>query len=399
MKKANLIEIIFLCCLLVLSGCGRNEATVLNMEESKCEKNVTIYIKENVHLQQYEPYAGVYLGAYVNKDPNIRGDIRKFDSLTGATNLFRVFQYDPEERLQGHDILRCIADKKIPYIKVYLQSTNDLTPIYRLAMDLKSTYQIPVFIELFPVGEHLDNSEAYKKAYENGYKVIHDYIKQAVVVWSISDRKAYECMLYYPGDRFVDWVGMNIYIPRYQLGETYIYEGEKAIDFFYKNFQARKPVLISGLAISHYSRVDHTYTIYDTKQKLNYFYDKVLNDYPRIKGVLYADMDMSMARENGKEDYTLTGQPDLTEEMQKLTKSLNVLTTLEEEVNDKAEVYMRYDINGTFFKNQLYIPASYMRTLFKKVPLSKLTPVEDLNGERFYAFRDITTYYKCYYKK
>ncbi|WP_054739138.1 glycosyl hydrolase [Cellulosilyticum ruminicola] len=369
------------------------------MEENKYEKNVTIYIKENVHLQQYEPCTGVYLGADVNKDPNIKGDIRKFDNLTGTGNIFRVFQYDHEERLQGKDILRCIATKKIPYIKVYLQSTDDLTPIYRLAMDLKSTYQIPVFIELFPVSEHMNNPEAYKKAYENGYKVIHDYIKQAVVVWSISDSKAYECMLYYPGDKLADWVGMNIYIPRYKFGETYLYEGEKEIDFFYKNFQARKPVLISGLAISHYSRVDHTYTIYDTKQKLDYFYNKVLKGYPRIKGILYVDMDMSVVRANGKEDYTLTGQPDLTEEMQKLAKELNVLTMLEEEVSDKNEIYMRYDIEGTFFKNQLYIPADCMKTLFRKVPLSKLTPIENLNGERFYAFRDITTYYKCYYQK
>lgn len=399
MKRANLIGIIFLCCILVLSGCTQKDATVLNMEESKREKEVKIYIKEEINLATYEPSQGVYLGAYVSDDPNISGDIHKFDALVGATNAFKVFQYDPEERLESKEILRCIAAKKTPYIKVYFQSEDDLTPIYRLAMDLKNAYQIPVFIELFPVSASMDHPEAYKKTYEKAYKAIHEYIKDAVVVWSISDSKAYECMLYYPGDRLVDWVGMNIYIPRYKLGEPYVYEGENAIDFFYKSFQSSKPILISGLAISHFSRVDHTYTIYDAKQKLKFFYGDLLKTYPRIKGILYADMDMGEVRLNGKEDYTLTGQPDLTETMQKLTRELNVLETLEEEVKSKAEGYMRYDITGTFFKNQLYIPTTYMKTLFKKVPTSKLTPIEDLNGEKFYAFKDITNYYKCYYEK
>ena len=85
--------------------------------------------------------------------------------------------------------------------------------------------------------------------------------------------------------------------------------------------------------------------------------------------------------------------------MKQLTGALNVIGTLQQEADIKNESYMRYDLTGTFFKNQLYIPSRYMKTIFKKVPLSKLTPIEDINGEKFYAFKDITNYYNCYYKK
>lgn len=399
MKRANLIGIIFLCCTCMLGGCTQKDTTVSNIEASKKEKDVTIYIKDSINLAAYEPLKGVYLGADVSADQNIGRDIRRFDNLIGATNAFKIFQYNPEERIANKEILKCIAQKKTPYIKVYFKSEGDLTPIYRLAMDLKSAYHIPVFIELFPVSSTMGSPEAYKETYERAYNVIKEYIENAVVVWSISDSKAYESMFYYPGNRYVDWVGINIYIPRYKSGEAYVYDGKEAIDFFYKNFQYSKPMLISGLAISHFSRVDHTYTIYDAKQKLDYFYDDLLKNYPRIKGILYVDMDMAEVRENGKEDYTLTDQPDLTDEMKQLTGALNVIGTLQQEADIKNESYMRYDLTGTFFKNQLYIPSRYMKTIFKKVPLSKLTPIEDINGEKFYAFKDITNYYNCYYKK
>ncbi len=399
MKQANLIGIIFLCCTFILSGCMKNDTTVSNTEITKKERDVTIYIKESIHLGTYEPLKGVYLGAYVKEDRNINGDIRKFDTLIGANNIFNVFQYDPEERIESREILKCIAQSKTPYIKVYFKSEGDLTPVYRLAMDLKNAYQTPVFIELFPVNSNISNPRSYKETYEKAYKVIREYIKDAVIVWSITDDKAYESMFYYPGHRYVDWVGLNIYIPRYKSGEAYVYDGEEAIDFFYKSFQSSKPMLVSGLAISHFSRMDHTYTIYDTQQKLVYFYDDLLKKYPRIKGILYADIDMGEVRVNGKEDYTLTGQPKLADTMQQLTSTLNIINTLQQENDTKNEGYLCYDITGTFFKNQLYIPSVYMKTLFKKVPLSKITAIEDIKGEKFYAFKDITHYCKCYYKK
>ena len=217
-------------------------------------------------------------------------------------------------------------------------------------------------------------------------------------MWSSSDTRVSESILYYPGDKLVDWVGLNIYIPRFKNGAVYFYEGKEAVDFFYKSFQKCKPMLISGLAISHFSRVDYTYTIYDTTQKLTYFYSKLLSDYPRIKGIIYANIDMGKVKATGKEDYTLTGQQALEKCMKTLTSDLEVLNNLQEEVEQEVQQYMRYDLMGSFFENKLYISERYMKTLFKKIPISQLNYIEDLEGEKFFAFEDIKSYCECYYQ-
>ena len=163
MKKGILIGIIFLC--LILSGCTKEETSVSNIMQTRKEKAITLYIKEDTTLGQYEPRKGVYMGAYVEMDDNIDGDITKFDKIIGSTNLFKVFQYNPKVRLESKDILKCIAKKKIPYIKLYYTSEGDLTAVYRLAMDLKNTYHTAVFIELFPLTDTVDNIQAYQTTY------------------------------------------------------------------------------------------------------------------------------------------------------------------------------------------------------------------------------------------
>lgn len=360
------------------------------------ELPIELYVKNEVTSGKYEPFEGIYTGAYVEKDESVQGDLLIYEDLIGQEQTFKVFNYDATEGISKQDILKCIAQKKTPYIKLILGADYDLTSLYQLIFDLKLSYQTPIFIELYPLTEKNYKVNDYKETYQRAYEILHKYLSDIVVVWSTDETRVSDMALYYPGSSYVDWVGLNVYIPRYKNGEQYVYEGTNQLDYWYKTFQEKKPMMISALAISHFSTVDHAYTLYEAESKLNLFYDEVLLSYPRLKGIIYMNVNMAKISKNGKEDYTLTGESGLYEVVKTLSVPLKINGTLQKETK-KLDCYMRYSIKAALFDSELYIPADYMSSCFKDVPLSKIRHIEDLTGEIYYSYQDIKTYASTYY--
>lgn len=399
LKKLLFIgSLIGTCCLV---GCSERvffeNQTVVIQEEAGREYPIELYVLETIKSGKYEPESGIYTGAYVQKDDNIQGDLLAYESLVGQKQTFKVFTYEPDVGINKQDILRCIAQKKTPYIKLLLGSDYDLTPLYQFIFDMKESYHTPIFIELYPLTEKDYSISMYKETYQRAYEILHKYLNDIVVVWSTDETRAMDMALYYPGNSYVDWAGINIYIPRYKSGERYFYQGTNSLDYWYKSFQNKKPMLISALAISHFSRIDHTYTIEETRDQLSLFYDTVLEAYPRLKGMIYMDVDMAQLSKKGQEDYRLTGQPLLLDTMKNLSLPLNINDTLQVE-SSNTTAYMKYSIMGTLFEEELYISQEYMASCFKNVPLKKIKHVEDLAGEVFYSYEDIQKYCTTYYK-
>lgn len=385
----------------ILVGCSQRlffeDKTVVIEEIEVKEFPIELYVSQEINLGKYEPVHGIYTGAYVDKDVHIQGDLLAYEKLMGQEQTFKVFNYVAEEGITKQEILKCIAQKKTPYIKIILGKDCDLTPLYQLIFDLKLSYHTPVFIELYPLTEKDYSVSRYKETYQRAYEILHKYLSEIVVVWSCDDTRVSDMALYYPGNGYVDWVGLNVYMPRYKQGVHYQYDGLKQLDYWYKSFQEKKPMLISALAISHYSRVDHAYTIQETQDKLSLFYDEILRDYLRIRGVIYMDVDMAKVSSKGKEDYSLTGETKLQDTMRALSLPLKILPSLEESPS-KTECYMKYHVQGALIEGQLYIPQEYMGICFNEVPLRKIKHVEDLSGEIYYAYNDIRQYCTTYYK-
>ncbi len=119
----------------------------------------------------------------------------------------------------------------------------------------------------------------------------------------------------YPGDEYVDWVGMSTYylldssasfMPANQADAYYfrgLYDNPMAkIRSIVEAFGDRKPILISecgfGYAEQDGQNIDHA------KQKLNEFFTYLNMVYPQIKGVLYFDTDF-------ERKYRLSNAPEL----------------------------------------------------------------------------------------
>lgn len=386
---------------LILVGCSEKtilrEETVVQEELIRKELPMELYVLEEMKSGKYEPQEGIYTGAYVEKDEAVHGDLVKYESLVGQNQTFKVFMYNKEKGISKQEILKCIAQKKVPYIKLILSENYDLTSLYQLIFDMKLSYQTPLFIELYPLTERNYEVNQYKETYQRAYEILHKYLSDVTIVWSCDDTRISDMALYDPGRGYMDWMGLNVYIPNYKQGMPYHYDGLSQLDYWYKSYQEKCPLLISALAISHYSHIDHTYTLAEAKSHMNLFYKEILEDYPRMKGILYMDVNMKLVSGKGKEDYSIAGEELLCETMRDLSIPLKVNPYLENEVK-KSECYMKYSVKGMLIGDSLYIPQEYMASCFKDVPLRKLKKVNDLSGEVYYAYEDIKAYCTTYYK-
>lgn len=399
-RKLMLISLI--STLFILTSCqprDMNENNIsASVQEEIREAPIEIYINEEIKAGMYETTNGLYTGAYVEESKDIEGKLEKYEEILGEEQTFRVFEYNHNRNIPEIEFIRCMANKKTPYIKIVLGKDYDLTPVYNLIYDLKYSYGMTVFIELFPLTNNNYDIVEYKNAYSRAYELIHKYIDNAVIVWSTDEDRTADMPLYYPGDNYVDWAGINIYIPKYKNGEKYVYDGLGNMDFWYKSFQHHKPMIISGLAVSHFSRVDHAYTIYETKEKLKLFYNDVIESYPRLRGILYMDINMNDVSKRNKEDYRITSQGQLIEYMKEVNKTLKYLPELERNNEDKIVYPMKYSIVGTYFGEKLYISEEYVNAYFNKVNIRAISRRQDMSGEVFYDIDEIKEQTNCFYK-
>ncbi|MGL4363471.1 MAG: hypothetical protein ACRCSG_09470 [Cellulosilyticaceae bacterium] len=380
MKKQILIGIILISGILTLANRTNRLEEVVEVSNIPLETNYKMqnfYIPENVSAGHYENENGVYLGAYIEKNQDVENDMEMYEQIMGQDMAFRVFQYKETGDIGNRQILECIASNQVPYIKVLPNKYYDLMPIYEMIGDLNNRYETTVFIELFPVDSRVDDVEMYLEYYENAYKILKKYVQDCVIVWSVDTNTVYESSLYYPGNHLVDWIGLNVVVPSVNADISHDSLAEipkEEIDFWYKTYQQEKPLMFSNVAVPHFSRVNHTYTIEDAKNKLTYFYDTALNMYPRIRAVLYTDIDMSQVSSNGKEDYRLTSQKKITDHMNKLLNQSRFLSEVEK--NDALTIGQQilytvpsYEINGNIYitEEQLEFVCKY-KELISYIP-------------------------------
>ncbi len=382
-----------------LTGCANQVVsepeltTEALMELDVTEKLVDLYLPKQIDYSKLEPADGIYIGAYVEDNIELDHSMTQFEQVTGQKHAIRVMQYRTASDVTSRQMLECLADKQVPYIKVLPTKDYDINPIYHMISDIKTRYSMPVFIELYPVDSSVKDPSNYKNYYERAYKLIKRYLPESVVVWSISADSVYDCMTYYPGDHMVDWVGLNVYIPRYQNGKRYEFSLGDGLDFWYKNFQTSKPMMLSGIAVSHFSRVDHTYKVGEATETLNYFYDTIPKIYPRIKGMLYIDVDMKEVASSGKDDYRISSQAELVNAYHGLLQSDRFLHEVEEETPVSGTEQMKYTVPVLQIEDEKYIEKGYVRTLFNTIDTRGVPYIDYLDGNRYFSIENLLETY------
>ena len=178
------------------------------------------------------------------------------------------------------------------------------------------------------------------------------------MVWSVDLDFCYDAQSLYPGDNYVDWVGLNVYENIDENKKLNLMF--KQFDFLYKNYAYKKPMFIN-LAISHFGSPSYEYNINDKINELDRFFNKMPNKYKRLKMINYINYDTFKANTKNKQNYLVTDNKKILESYTKLLNSdmflytVNFSNTNKEVLDQHKTDSIVYKIDDTFFVDENFL--------------------------------------------
>ena len=270
-----------------------------------------------------EPQNGVLYGA--NSDGKIRQELDHESMVLTYQELGEpvsdwtrsVFQQAREEGLAVEFALNCPRHMEdIRGIEGFTANLKEISDFFAAFSD------VPVLLR-FGAEFNLWAEPGDGQAYVQAFRFVSDYFKQrndtVAMVWSPNQESAWHVQMddFYPGDAYVDWVGISAYSNRYfqGKGETEHYlevvfkSGDNAdpvlaVQDIIRKYGDRKPILIAESGFSRYSYPQKEDTSQWALSRMKEFYAYLPMVYPQIKGVAYFDKYV----EGETNDYTLQGE-------------------------------------------------------------------------------------------
>lgn len=283
-------------------------------------------------LGKFEPARGAILGTTVARNSELEGSLARAEQVFGrpfSGVLAYVLWGDlPSEVPEVAEAKRAGA-----YLQLAWQPDQGLAAVkddgyVREFIRELAEYGGPVFLRF---GGEMNgdwtawsgNAELYKEKFRLIASLVREMAPNVAMVWSpnyVPDEKVDE---YYPGDQWVDWVGINAYTDYYCNGNpdmnsataTVFFQGRDAnplskFKAIYQRYARRKPIMISETGIAWANRQPYEDVSAWGAYNLKRFYAYLPLAYPRVKAVFYFNIDLSGAsREAGFSHYAVTQSP------------------------------------------------------------------------------------------
>lgn len=172
------------------------------------------------------------------------------------------------------------------------------------------------------------------QAFRHVADLARQHTTNTAMVWSVNTVSSWDIHMedYYPGDEYVDWVGVSLYMKQYFLGRNDWPENEKfnevvflsganadpvrALDEVVRKFGGRKPIMLAESGASHRCRALGEDTTEFALEHLKQLYYNVPMVYPQVKLIAYFDRVI----EHESEEYALTTSPQLEDLYLKLIR-------------------------------------------------------------------------------
>ena len=107
-------------------------------------------------------------------------------------------------------------------------------------------------------------------------RVMKEEAPNVAMVWTPNSNPENQIERYYPGDAWVDWVGVNMYNVRFFNGDVKQPADRvnplDLLDYVYKTYAARKPIMIAEYGATHYSAAGKVDTTALAIAKMNMLY-------------------------------------------------------------------------------------------------------------------------------
>ena len=269
----------------------------------------------------YEPERGCYVGAYIDLDHTVAGDIDAFEKAVGKkhASYFRYVGYgapfpfkwvndlgargaaahiawEPNDGLAGV--------KDDDYLRGWAEAARrtGCVILLRYASEMNGTWQA-----------YSGNPEEYVAKWRMVYKVMHEIAPNVVMIWCPFCEPRRTIPLYYPGDDYVDWVGVNIYSVLCNDGDIRKPVNEDprdALKYVYDLYAARKPIAVCEYAATHYCAALKKNTPEFAVEQIGKLYGSLATDFPRVRMINWFSVDTAQSG-LAHNDYSVTADPQV----------------------------------------------------------------------------------------
>lgn len=302
----------------------------------------------NSRLALFEPESGCYIGAFIERDTRARGNISLFEAATQKqhASYFTYVGYG-KSFPQGwiNKIARTPGAPRAPHIAFEpnegldkVEDTGSMCYLRRWARDAART-KVPIFLRWASEmncarTNHLygQSPEKYKEKFRLVSKIMKQEAPNVAMVWTPFATPTNNIDSYYPGDEWVDWVGMNIYSVFVHNGDRNVPAAEEDpvgfLDFIYKGYAARKPIHISEFAATVKCKGTGEDTSDWAQGKARRFYEALRTDYPRVKSVNWFCLD-TIKTGLANNDYSLLSKGAMTSTYSQLVAGSHFLSQVD----------------------------------------------------------------------
>lgn len=226
--------------------------------------------------------------------------------------------------IQGEGGALADIPNQTAYITEFLQVLNQYSdiPMYlRIGAEM-NVWQIPA------------DPEQFKQAFRVIADLVHAQTSHVATVWSVAHASAWnvDMLDFYPGDEYVDWVGISAYMIRYfegrewseneRLNEVSFCAGDGAdpvmlVRETVEKFGDRKPIMLAECGSAHTTTTlsrEHSDWAVNHLKRMYWFVPMV---YPQVKLMAYFNTYI----EPESNDYALTHSPALEQAYTEATKA------------------------------------------------------------------------------
>lgn len=161
------------------------------------------------------------------------------------------------------------------------------------------------------------------------WRLVHDVMaKEApnvAMVWTVFGHPwLTEMRRYYPGDDYVDWVGINIYMVHHHSGKInrpgYNEDPRDFVHLVYDDWAPRKPIQISEYATAHYCQTCNGNYFDFAEMRMREMYEALPRLFPRVKAIYWFNADAASVGK-AESDYNVTKYPQLLKAYQECVAS------------------------------------------------------------------------------
>lgn len=286
-------------------------------------------VRNNFTGALFEPRYGCYLGAYIDLDPGLKrtfldqtGKYRRypdeFEEKVGRkhANYFFYLGYGrpvPVDWLKklsegGYDVHIALEPND------GLGAVKDDTYLNQFAKDLSNSGS-RVFLRFAsemngPWVAYHGNPALYIEKWRLLTTVIRRHAKNVAMLWCPYATPRSTIEAYYPGDDWVDWVGVNLYNVTFYSMKWYQPGGnDHPIDlltWMYQKYADRKPIMICEYGAANYSALEDADVSPFAIECILSLYSSLPALFPRVKGITYFNTNNLQLKHRRNNDYTVT---------------------------------------------------------------------------------------------